>query len=135
MNINKTFIILLATILLCSSALGAEIPEDKAVHAILGEAPIGASIEVLDAFAHALRNRGTLQGVYGHLEAPSVAQWQRGSRAWVESETSPDSTFGATHWLSAWDLKNCRPSLIAWRHKMIKTVFVGDTQFYKEKRG
>lgn len=107
------------------------LPAEVAVRAILGEA--GPSYEERYAIACALRNRGTLHGVYGHLEAPTAKQWQAGSRAWFESEDGPDVTKGANHFLSRWDLKNCRPSLISWKDKMVKTYETENFCFYRSK--
>ena len=107
------------------------LPDSKVIPAILGEA--GQSYAERLAIACAIRSRGTLHGVFGHLKAPSEAQWQNGSKAWHEAlETPTDPVKGATHWLSDWDLKHCRPSLIAWRKKMIETAYIGHTHFYKE---
>ena len=115
-------------------AIAQELTIDKVIPAILGEAPPGASNAVLACFAHAIRNRGSLQGVFGRKEAASASEWQRGGKTWAESETSPDPTKGAQFWLSKWDIKHCRPGMIAWRHKMIKTVYIGETNFYREYR-
>ena len=115
----------------CREAHAEAIPEAEAVHAILGEAPPGADYEVLSAFAHALRNRGHLRGVYGKAVNPSAKRLKQSKRAWVNSLVTPDPTKGASFWLSDWDLKHCRPALIAWRFSMVETLNTGQTHFYR----
>ena len=105
----------------------------KGIQAVLGEAR-GGSYEEQLAISHAIRNRGTFAGVYGlnaKLDDVTGEEYQLASKAWYESEEGSDPTFGANHWLSAWDLKHCRPSLIKWRLGMVKTVIVGRFTFYR----
>lgn len=113
--------------------MAGEIPEDKAIKAILGEA--GPSDEERLAIAFALRNRGTLKGVYGHQEAPTASDYQKAGKAWhtALNGLKNDPTHGADHWLSDWDLKNAKPRLTAFRFKMTETAYIGTTHFYRKK--
>lgn len=121
---------------------------DTQIRAVIGEA--GASYEEMSAISHAIRNRGTLQGVYGlarvrwidgDLMARSGSVWSPvsadryhlASAAWFNSEVSKDPTDGADHWLSDWDLKNARKELTAFRFKMKETAYIGTTHFYRSK--
>lgn len=130
----RAFIITLLALMLAQSAWAdpGQISDSRAVRAILGEA--GPSYEERLAIAFALRNRGHLKGVYGHLEAPTATEWQKGSKAWhtALNGLETDITHGADHWLSDWDLKHARPALTAFRFKMVETAYIGTTHFYKE---
>jgi hypothetical protein len=102
----------------------------------LGEAA-GQAYPELYAHACALRNRGTVQGVYGlqhWKQHDSEKAWQRASRAWAESEYLRDTTFGATHWLSDYDMKHCRQGWKHWIKDYEKTTKVGETTFYRRKK-
>jgi hypothetical protein len=81
-------------------AAPAEISNDKAVRAIVGEAANQGRCGML-AVAGAIRNRGTLRGVYGVKNPIADKQpayvWQRAREAWAMSATN-DITRGATHW-------------------------------------
>lgn len=118
------------------SAQAKDIAESEAVKAIYGES--GPSYAERQAVAFALLNRGHLKGVYGLKSARGVMispkDWQSCSRAWHTALNGliPDPVKGADHWLSDWDLKNCRPSLIAWHKKMVETAYIVNTHFYKE---
>ena len=117
----------------CTPALAGEIPYTQAVKSVMGEAG-GCDYQDKLAIACAIRNRKTLTRVYG-LNSKTVYPaeiWQECARAWAESETN-DITQGADHWLSRWDLKHCRPSLISWRFKMVKTLATGNFTFYRAK--
>lgn len=128
-------------------------PEDRAIRAILGEAR-GEGYEAMYAHACAIRNRGTLSGVYGlrvvrwvdgvlvvdrgpdrPVEEIPARLLQQATRAWYDSGNAPDEldpTHGATHWLSDYDMKHCT----AWRHwigAFRKTARIGSTTFYKKK--
>lgn len=131
---------ILITILLMSaiwSTAYAKVTDDEAIHAILGEALHDE--ESLKYMAHALKNRiairGDLKGVYGtkaDIGQWSDKLWQKASKAWFSAHLDSDVTDGATHWLSDYDLKHCRPERMAWRFKMIKTVYQGQTHYFKE---
>lgn len=91
-----------ALLLMCSCAQ-AFVPSERAVNAILGEAE-GEGYAGMYAVACAIRNRGTLKGVYGE-RAPRVVGGKiersvrvMAERAWAESERGRDVTGGATHW-------------------------------------
>jgi hypothetical protein len=119
----------------CDVAQAEPIPERQAVLAILGESlPDNASMVNM---AHALRNRGSLKGVYGLKSAQgkvfSPKTYQRALKAWKGANMpySVDSTKGATHWLSDYDLKHCKPSRMAWRFKMKETLYQGKTHYFK----
>lgn len=76
------------------------IPEDRAIHAILGEAR-GEGYAGMYAVACAIRNRGHLGGVDGaraDISDASGALHRQAARAWAESEYGPDPTRGADHW-------------------------------------
>lgn len=102
--------------------------EAQAVRAIIGEAS-NQGYEGMLAVACAIRNRGTLRGVYG-LKAKHVDQqpdwvWARARKAWKES-AERDITGGADHW------ENIRAfGTPKWAEKMIRTVQVKDHVFYR----
>lgn len=127
----------IALLLICTPAIGAEIPETSLVHAVLGEA---RSTQCSDferqAIACATLNRGHLGGVYGAWADISKVRPKARARAVsaVKKARSGDITKGATHWLSRWDLRHCRPSKIAWRKKMRVTLKTKHFTFYKEAR-
>ena len=87
------------------TAHAEEIPKERAVNAIIGEAE-GEGYEGMLAVACAIRNRGTLKGVYGetarrvreHLYGAKV--FVNAVRAWEESSHEDNCAFigGATHW-------------------------------------
>lgn len=89
-----------------SEAVAGEIPEDKAVACILGEAR-GEGAQGIRLMASALRNRGTTQGVYGcraniskemaYLKAKGI--YQQAVKAWRDSAKT-DLVNGATFWAS-----------------------------------
>lgn len=129
--------VLLAGLIIISSCKvvhASEIPMDKAVLAIIGEAESQGYTGLL-AVACALRNRGTLKGVYG-LNAPRVKKhlysqktYDMATRAWVASYRI-DITHGSTGWGNANDgqefakckwWKNC---VVVFRYK--------DHFFYRE---
>ena len=102
-------IILVASLALAASvkALAAELPEAKAVRAILGEAG-GTGFKGMLAVACALRHRGTFHGVYG-LNNPVVDRqpawaWKLARRAWLVSRWQ-DTVDGANHWGNKDDVK------------------------------
>lgn len=79
-----------------------EITTDKAILSIIGEAENQGYTGML-AIACAIRNRGTLRGVYG-LNAPRVKNqryskktYEMAQKAWFASYRV-DVTNGATHW-------------------------------------
>lgn len=109
----------------------SEIRKDRAVYAIIGESE-NQGYQGMLAVACAIRNRGTLHGVYGE-NAPRVKKHLYGAKifvqavkAWEESSHT-DITNGATHWenIKAFG----KPS---WARKMVGTITVKDHVFYKE---
>lgn len=104
--------------------------EDNAVKAIVGEAANQGYIGML-AVAGAIRNRGTLQGIYGLEHNPKWMYdqphwvWKRALRAWQASATN-DITHGAQYWEST-DFK--RPK---WSRDMTITAHYGKHIFYRQ---
>ena len=121
----RFFITLLA--LLAALSCSASIPDSLAVRAIVGEAA-GEPYVAKVAVAAAIRNRGTLDGVYGVKATMADRQpswvWRDARRAWSESLTN-DPTHGASFWESV-DFKTPK-----WARKMHRTVQIGKTVFYK----
>lgn len=106
-------------------------PGKQAILAIIGEAE-NQGYQGMLAVACAIRNRGTLKGVYG-LNAPRVKQhkysdatYKLAQKAWYASFRQ-DITNGATHWenIKAFG----KPS---WSNKMIETYRIKDHVFYRE---
>ena len=105
----------------------------KSVKAIIGEAE-NQGYEGMYAVAHAIRNRGTLRGVYG-LNSPRVKQrkystktWDLASKAWLRSKDGKDPTRGADHWHNL-----RREGENYWTKVMEKTAEIGDHVFYRSK--
>jgi hypothetical protein len=114
-----------------SPAESALISSNLAVRAIVGEAANQGERGML-AVACAIRNRGTLRGVYGlnasfvDREPPEI--WERARRAWAQSATV-DITGGATHW------ENVRAfGAPLWARRMAATVTIRDHQFFRQKK-
>lgn len=111
----------------CSESQASQIPEDRAVNALIGEAESLGYTGMLH-IACSLRNRGHLRGVYGE-KAPRVVNrkyspktLQDARRAWADS-AKVDVTKGSDHWASkALDQ--------AWEKKMIKA---GYTKTFEDK--
>jgi hypothetical protein len=128
------------------------------VRAILGEAR-GEGYQGMLAHAYAIRNRGTLKGVYGAQKiyfGPPAVRWTLGpcyyerletfpenlisvqvqedaKNAWEASAFGRDITRGATHWLSDYDRAHmCKWQ--SWINDYESTVRVGETVFYKKRQ-
>lgn len=132
---NKGIVLGLLMVLSASSAFAEPVDYDRAIHALIGEAG-GQGEDELQAHACALRNRGSLRGVYGvHADIRNRGQKARHRAviAWNRACGGLDTVNGATHWLSDYDLAHSRPALIAWRHKAVYRVKVGSTWFYRLK--
>lgn len=106
---------------------------NEATHAILGEAR-GEGYPGMYAHAWAIRNRGTLRGVYGARAKfrVSAETQMTAEKAYTNSGIagSVDPTHGATHWLSDYDL-NKTTSWKTWIHEYSETAYIGHTHFYK----
>lgn len=125
---------LLAIFLLCwgECLASPEFNEANIIKALAGEAG-GQSEAELIAHAHAIRNRGHLGGVYGFKAKVTPTALKMAKKAYAKSRLMADTVRGCDHWLSVYDLKHSRESLIAWRHKAVYKVLVGETWFYKLK--
>lgn len=128
----KTLILCLLLGLVGSVAHAEAIPSALAERAILGEAL--PNYEAMHDIASAIRNRGTLKGVYGvrssNYDKASPKLRALASKAWADKT---DSVGGADHWLSDHDLTHCKPSLTAFRFSMTETVYRHKTHFYRAK--
>lgn len=119
------------TLALCFqwSATGrAEVNPNQAILAIVGEAENQGLIG-MTAVAEAIRNRGTLKGVYG-LKSPRLKKapkwvFSMARKAWEDSQNS-NLTNGATHW------ENTKSFGVPyWAKPMKKTAVIKDHAFYK----
>lgn len=125
----KIFIITLLLLGLAQVSYCETILENEAVVAIIGEAS-GEGYEGMLAVAAAIRNRGTLKGVYGRTaghvynEPPWV--WDLARKAWRQSAYY-DPTKGGTHWES---IKFKKPY---WASSMDVTCQIKNHVFYKER--
>ena len=128
--IKKFIVILVLAYNWQTNCFAESLPDSKVIPAILGEA--GQSYDERLAIACAIRNRGTLKGVYGKAKDISERNYQIAGKAWAES-AEHDIVSGADHWLSDWDLKHAKPRLTAFRFKMKETAYIGTTHFYKER--
>lgn len=119
----------------CETPAWAEIPQDKAIKAIIGEAENQGFIGMI-AVAHAIRNRGNLRGVYGgmsyrvrhHLYSLHIYYMAKTAWEW-SAEPLEDITHGATGWGNANDLEafaKCK----WWRNCAI-TFMYRDHYFYR----
>ena len=104
------------------------IKDGDAVRAIIGEAANQGDDGML-AVAAAIRNRGTLKGVYGykakHVDTQPAWVWAKARRAWAMSATN-DPTRGATHW------ENIKAfGQPYWAKSLTVTTNIGDHRFYK----
>lgn len=125
---------------LCPVVKAAELPKEKVIYCLIGEAE-GGGYKGMLAIAHAIRNRAglkayakaPLRGVYG-CNSPRVKNRLYSSKtlvqaikAWEESRLGYDITQGAEHWQSKADLKK-NP---AWINKCDFTGEFGGNYFYK----
>jgi spore germination cell wall hydrolase CwlJ-like protein len=102
----------------------------QAIRAIIGEAGNQGEKGML-AVACAIRNRGTLKGVYGvkakHVDKQPQWVWAMAKKVWAESATN-DITNGATHW------ENIKAfGKPYWVKSMVKTFEHKNHVFYREK--
>ncbi len=87
--------------LFCSSCAYAEAIKDyDAIRAIIGEAS-SDGLSGMRCVASAIRNRGTLKGVYGlkakHVDREPEWVWKLAKQAWLESKIT-DFANGASFW-------------------------------------
>jgi len=129
----NNFIKLLFTLILTlsfSSLCVAEIDDDLAIRAIIGEASNQGSQGML-AVACGIRNRGTLKGVYGlnakHVDNEPQWVWDLARKAW-EKSAHKDIVREATHWEN-----NQAFGKPYWAKDMIEVITIGDHIFYKVK--
>jgi hypothetical protein len=106
----------------------AEINDKQAVRAIIGEAS-NQGYKGMLAVAVGIRNRGTLQGVYGinakHVDMQPNWVWDKARKAWKESKTNRIHT--GTHW------ENIKAfGKPYWADSLIKVYKYKDHIFYKE---
>ena len=120
--------VILALLLIAGNAFAAEIPADMAVKAIMGEAS-NQGFQGMVAVGEALRNRGTLKGVYGlkakHIYKEPAWVWNQARRAWEVSKTS-NLVKRADHW------ENTKAfGTPYWANGMVKTITIGSHSFYR----
>jgi hypothetical protein len=119
---------LAATIALCALQSFGAIDDSKAIRAIVGEAANQGRSGML-AVAGAIRNRGSLKGVYGVKNPAADKQpawvWQRAREAWASSATN-DITKSATHWENTKAFG--RPY---WAASLTVTTNIGAHTFYR----
>lgn len=124
--------ILFIFLIICNVA-HAEIPKSRAINAIIGEAEDQGQMG-MNLIACAIRNRGTLDGVYGensprvkaHLYSEDIEA--KATVAWEKSADPAECSFvkGATHWENIKDFG--RPK---WAKLMKKVYKHHDHTFYK----
>ena len=123
-------LILAALILAIPAQAFAQVDDEQAVRAIIGEAS-NQGLEGMQAVAEGIRNRGTLKGVYGakakHVDKEPAWVWKQARNAWEASKTS-NLVGGADHW------ENTKAfGEPYWAKSMVKTAQVGSHSFYKER--
>lgn len=126
-------IVLIAGCTLAKPAHAQDIDDGDAIKAIIGEAE-NQGYKGMLAVACAIRNRGTLKGVYG-IRAPRVKNYlysrathRMAFLAWHESEKH-DITNGATHW------ENIKAfGCPSWVKGCIEVFRYKDHVFYREVR-
>lgn len=113
----------------CTKAHADEIPESLAVRAIVGEGA-GEGLEGMRCLASAIRNRGTLKGVYGlhakHIKKEPKWVFEQARKAWKES-AKIDFVCKA----SFWEGKSF--SKPYWAKNMIFVKSEGNQNFYRQK--
>ncbi len=126
-NLLTAFFIVL---LLSSVALSKELPKEQVIRAMIGEAS-SEGYEGMRAIACAIRNRGTLRGVYGlkakHVDREPKWVWDLARKAYRDS-FKEDVTNGGDHW------ENIKAFGTPYWVKSMKLVAkIGNHNFYKEK--
>lgn len=103
-KVNETIVgvVLLFMFLSYGVCFASSIPDDRAINAIIGEAE-NQGYDGMLAVACAIRNRGSLKGVYGEKAKRVVNHkysdktYKLAKKAWNES-ANKDITGGADHW-------------------------------------
>lgn len=127
--LDKRIVLILLGLLVTINAYAQTINDNEAIKAILGEAR-GEGFDGMYAVACAIRNRGTLRGVYGlkaSMGSIDAKTRQIASKAWYLSKDGEDVTKGASFWEGT---KFKKPY---WARNMVRTVRVGHQEFYKER--
>lgn len=113
-------------------SLGASYADDQAIRAIVGEAR-GEPFVGQVAVGEAIRNRGTLKGVYGaYVDVPQITvhEWSQARSAWRVSKTS-NLTNGAIGWGNESDWHKF--TRYKWFKNTVETVRIGRHRFYRLK--
>lgn len=124
--------IALLILIFATCALADQINDTDAIKAIIGEAE-NQGYDGMLAVACAIRNRHTLNGVFGirgnrvRNKLYSTETLQYATKAWHDSDEH-DITNGATHWENIKAFGNPY-----WARNMIKTFQYRDHVFYKIK--
>lgn len=123
----------------CTSDIGYAYTQEQAIKAVIGEAENQGEYGML-AVSCAIRNRGSLKGVYG-LHAPRVVKhrysnkiYQQAKSAWLEANEKPDvegadncgMINGATFW------EGTAFPIPYWAKSMTLTATIGNQRFFKE---
>lgn len=122
-------LILAALILATPAQAFAQVDDEQAVRAIIGEAS-NQGLEGMQAVAEGIRNRGTLKGVYGakakHVDKEPAWVWKQARKAWEASKAS-NLVGGATNW------ENTKAfGEPYWAKSMVKTAQIGDHVYFKK---
>jgi len=129
-TIMATIINIILLLCFCSVARAEVIPEGVALRCVIGEAS-NQGLEGMKAVSSALRNRGTVKGVYGCKSGLADKEpewvWKMARRAWRESAFRDFANSG-THW------ENVRAfGLPYWAKNMRVTLKLGDHWFFALK--
>lgn len=138
-KVRSKAILFFAVLSLATPGLSeAAINERLAVKALVGEAA-GQQDDELEAHAFALKNRGTLRGVYG-LRAPHVrreppSSFARAGKFWKRALSgTKDPVAGRTEWRSDYDLRKMRRRGQTPRSQgLYDPKKIGDTTFFRLK--
>lgn len=108
--------------------------DENCIRAMVGEYAVN-DYYGMTLLAHALRNRGTLKGVYGfyakHIKTEPKEIWMTASLAWFESKNFIDPVQGAKEWRSRQDIHRGK---VPHKMKLIK-VYSGMYYFKPIKKG
>lgn len=107
-----------------------EFTDKNCIQAIVGEYG-KEDIYGMKLIAHAIRNRGTLEGVYGfnakHIHKEPKNVWVLASLAWYESAYEQDPLRGAHEWRSVNDVRKGHTPNQMWLVKIYNGMY-----FYKQ---